>query len=108
MDIMELLRIAESQAIAKANGGDFYIQDTQRFFQEFKKNVLGRFKEEQSAQDIYNLTQPDYLPIFLIFKKYSYIMSKTYTVDDFVMRFIYALESIEETFSIEANKKDMK
>jgi len=95
---IELLRVAESKALEKSKGDKFYIRDTQVFFKEFKENVLEKFDNEQSTQDIFNLTQPDYSAIFLMFKKYSYLQL---TIDDneqFVMRFIYALSSIEETF----------
>lgn len=108
-DIIDLLKTAELHAIAKAEGSDFWIHDTQLFFQEFRENVLGKFNNEQSVQDIYDLTQDDYSAIFLMIKKYSKLKYAADDNLDFVMRFCYALESIKEIFSNEIAKvKDEK
>lgn len=100
-NVIKLLNVAKSKALAKAKGNEFYTRDVQVFFKEFKTNVLDKFEKEQTIQDVYDLTLPDYSAIFLMIQRHSYLSE---TIDDneqFVMRFIYALDSLKEAFAQE-------
>jgi len=100
---IELLGMVESKALKKAGEDYFYINDTKVFFQEFKNIILNKFIDEQSVEDIFNLTQPDYSAIFLMFKKYSYLASTIDNLEQFVMRFKHSLSLIKEVFGEVSN-----
>lgn len=90
-----LLEEAKTNALLRVNGNDFFIKDTQLFFDAFSV-MLSKYKDEQVPSDVYESTQPDYQVIYMMLDKYALLNLKSY--DAFVMQYIESLDAIQSAF----------